>query len=339
MNIFRIVPIRTNKRKYDDSPYRDVIMLLLFVFLLPYVISCLWGHIGEETEVFARKKEEEADWLDKRYEVAISGEWGKKRMTMQEYLIRKLYMVMPEEEDGMRYETEALKAQAVLLRTELWSLFLSREPSEEGPLVLQEESFLYQESDTDILVEETPYREAVLETDGIFLSYEGSPVKAAFFPVSNGRTRNAAEALQSDKYPYLTGTECGQDIMAQNYQSQFVVTREEYCRLMETLFAVSAAEEELWSSTEFLYDSAGYVTEAVFMDCRCSGETFRNALHLNSSSFRAEWGEDTVTFYVKGVGHGFGMSQYGADRKAAEGETFDNILADYFFQAELLKIE
>lgn len=75
------------------------------------------------------------------------------------------------------------------------------------------------------------------------------------------------------------------------------------------------------------------------MDCRCSGETFREAFQLNSASFRAEWGEDAVTFQVKGVGHGFGMSQYGADRKAAEGDTFDEILKHYFFQAELLKIE
>lgn len=35
-------------------------------------------------------------------------------MTMQEYLIRKLEMVMPEEDNGIAYELEALKAQAVL---------------------------------------------------------------------------------------------------------------------------------------------------------------------------------------------------------------------------------
>lgn len=338
MNIFRIVPKRTDKRKYGDSPCRDVLTILLFVFLLPYVISCLWGHIGEETEVFAGEEEEETEWLDAQYEVAIAGDWGKKRMTMQEYLVRKLYMVMPEE-DGISYEPEALKAQAVLLRTELWSLFLSGESSEEGTLILQEEALLYPGEGNDMTGKESIYRAVVQETDGIFLSYEDRPIKAAFFPVSNGQTRNAAEALQSDKYPYLNGTECGQDIMAENYQSRLVLSKEDYCALMENLFALSAAEEELWGGPEFLYDSAGYVTEAVFRECRCSGETFRAALHLNSSSFRAEWGDDTVTFYVKGVGHGFGMSQYGADRKAAEGETFDKILMDYFFQAELVKIE
>ena len=51
MNLFRIVLKRTNKRKYDDSPWRDAFMVLLFVFLLPYVIAYLWGHIGEESDL------------------------------------------------------------------------------------------------------------------------------------------------------------------------------------------------------------------------------------------------------------------------------------------------
>ncbi len=338
MNIFRIVPKRADKRKYEDSPYRDVLTILLFVFLLPYVISCLWGHIGEDTAVFSRQ-EEDTEWLDLRYEIAVSGNWGKKKMTMQEYLIRKLQIVMPQEENGISCEPEALKAQAVLLRTELWSLFLSQELSKEGMLVIQDEALLYQDGETDIAESENPYREAVLATDGIFLSYAGKPVKAAFFPVSSGQTRNAAEALQSDQYPYLAGAECGQDIMAWNYQSQLILSKKEYLTLMENLFAVAAEQEDLWNGIEFLYDSAGYVTEAVLGDCRCSGETYRDALGLNSACFRAEWGEDMVTFRVKGVGHGFGMSQYGAARKAAEGDTFDKILTDYFFQAELLKIE
>ncbi|MDE5932615.1 MAG: SpoIID/LytB domain-containing protein [Lachnospiraceae bacterium] len=338
MNIFRIVQKRTNKRKQDENPYREIPAILLFVFLLPYVISCLWGHNGEETDVFYRREEDGTEWLDKRYEIAISGNWGKKRMTMQEYLIRKLEMVMPAEEaSGISYELEALKAQAVLLRTELWGFFLSQENPGEETLVLQEDSFLYQEAAEGEV--ETLYRQAVLETDGIFLAYADRPVKAAFFPVSNGQTRNAAEALQSENYPYLVSVECGQDITAVDYQSQVVLSKEAYCMLAAPLFATGGAEVELWEALEFIYDSAGYVTEVDFQGSRCNGETFRYALGLGSASFRADWGEDEVTFYVKGMGHGFGMSQYGANRKAVEGETFDNILMDYFFQAELVKIE
>ena len=96
MNLFRIVQKRTNKSKREESPYRDVSAILLFVFLLPYVVSCLWGHIGEETETLIDEVEEK-DWIDRRYEVSLTENWGIKRMNMQEYLIRKLEIIMPQE--------------------------------------------------------------------------------------------------------------------------------------------------------------------------------------------------------------------------------------------------
>ena len=97
--LFRIVQKRTNKREHNGSPLQDVLTVLLFVFLLPYVISCLWGHVGEETDVLSHKADtEETERIDERYEVELVGDWGTKHMTMQEYLIRKLKVVMPKEE-------------------------------------------------------------------------------------------------------------------------------------------------------------------------------------------------------------------------------------------------
>ena len=40
-------------------------------------------------------------------------------------------------------------------------------------------------------------------------------------------------------------------------------------------------------------------------------------------------------FSVAGYGHGVGMSQYGANILAADGATFDEILANYYPGAEL----
>lgn len=335
MNLFRIVQKRTNKRKEKSSPYRDAVTVLLFVFLLPYVISSLLGHIGEETDVLDQKAEEDA-WIDEQYEVRISTEWGNRKMSMQDYLIRKLRMVMDiEEENDGSYEPEALKAQAVLLRTEVWGLMLDCEEF----IVLQDEAVLYYEKEASAEDIEELYESAVRETDGVILVYEGQPVKAAFFPVSNGRTRQAAEVWANDSYPYLISVECSQDILSKRYQSQVRLSKQEYCRLIGDLFQIDAAMEELWDSPALTYDSADYVTKAQFQENSCDGETFRNAFGLASASFRIEWEEESVIFHVKGVGHGFGMSQYGAHEKAVSGETFDAILKDYFFETELVKIE
>lgn len=341
MNLFRIVFKRTNRRKYDDSPCRDALTVLLFVFLLPYVISCLWGHIGEESHILFGYTDEEEEWIDTEYEVRLWGKWGSKQMTMQEYLIGKLKLVMPcDDEDGLTYEIEALKAQAVLLRTGVWEIYLaSGDAANENTVALQDDSFFYYGENSYSKEAEAMYREAVCETDGIYLSYEGRPVKAAYFPVSNGKTRNAAEVMQNDNYPYLISVECGQDILAKDYQSRVRFSKAEYCGLVKQVFHIEDANEEVWNRLELTYDGAGYVLEASVNGHSCNGETFRNAFGLHSSSFDAGWEEDEVIFYVKGVGHGLGMSQYGANKRAVSGEAFNEILENYFFQAELVKIE
>lgn len=336
MNLFRIVQKTTNKRKREDSPYQDAAAVLLFVFLLPYVITCLWGHIGEETENVFNNSAEEEEWLDGRYEVALSGNWGIRRMSMEEYLIRKLKIVMPQDdESGISYEPEALKAQAVLLRTELWRLIIACNDT----VVIQDDVTLYEGNGGFTEDMESLYEKAVHETDGIFLAYEGQPVKAAFFPVSSGRTRNAQEVWKNAGYPYLISIECNRDISARNYQSNNVILMEEYCQMVKELFGIDGTLEELWAAPEFIYDSADYVTEAELDGHSCSGEEFRNAFGLSSASFHAEWMDESVIFHVKGVGHGFGMSQYGANEKAVSGESFDQILEAYFFNTELAKIE
>ncbi len=46
-----------------------------------------------------------------------------------------------------------------------------------------------------------------------------------------------------------------------------------------------------------------------------------------------------MIFRVTGVGHGFGMSQYGANCMALNGETYDQILQKFFYRTELTKFE
>ena len=346
MNLFKIVQKRTDKSNSKSSPYRDVGTVLLFVFLLPYVISCLWGHVGEETESISERGKEETDWIDEKYEIALSGSFGIRKMSMQEYLIRKLNIVLGEDNDeGAVYEFETLKAQAVVLRTQLWELIYNAGNS----VTIQDDVTMYGMKDTTAKISddssslELLYEKAVKETDGIYLEYENRPIKAAFFPVSNGHTRAASELWENSSYPYLINVECSQDIKAKDYQSQAVVSKEEYSRVIQKIFendlSIDNELNNAWKNAGFLYDSAGYVVEVTIDGYSCSGETFRNAFGLNSASLEAEWKDNEVIFHVKGLGHGFGMSQYGANERALSGETFDQILKYYFFQTELAKIE
>ena len=336
MNMIRIIPKRTGKRKQLPSRYRDLGAALLFVFLLPYVIAALWGHVGEQTDVVSkRQKTAGKDWIDEKYEVAVEGNPGIRHMTMGEYLMRKLYQVMPDGEDNFLYETETMKAQAILLRTGLWKLMMN----ENGTVRIREEKLFYDREESLEELETGRYGEAVRSTDGLYLAYDNTPVQAAYFAISNGQTRDAGELWGEDSYPYLRSVSCSRDVMAGDYQSTQIFSRNEFCAIAAALFSNEVTEEYIWENLELIYDEADYVTSVRCKEAVCSGETFRYAFSLASAGFYIKWQPDEIIFTVKGVGHGFGMSQYDANRKALEGDLFDEILHYYFFQTELVKIE
>ena len=327
MNDNRIVLKRTNKR--------DAGCFLLFVFLLPYVCACLWGHVGEEMEILRRNKAGGGQ-TDTGYSVQVSMGWGIWEMPMEQYLVYKLESVMPED-----YENEALKAQAVLLRTELVQIY----QEQGGEQLRVSGSGMEKWYESHASEEELErYQRAVSETSGIYLCYEGSPVQASYFKVSNGQTRDAEEVWKTQKCPYLTGVLCVQDKAAQDYESEAAVSKANYLYQIRSQIGEGYAQQDLWENVHLTYDKAGYVTEVSFMSGeeeigKIDGETFRYLFDLPSASFEMSREKMQMVFHVTGVGHGFGMSQYSANSRALNGETYDQILEEFFFGTELAKFE
>ena len=62
-----------------------------------------------------------------------------------------------------------------------------------------------------------------------------------------------------------------------------------------------------------------------------SGNEMRQALSLRSTLFSITLvGNDTIQIIGRGYGHGIGMSQWGAHNLAAQGHTYQQILAHYY---------
>lgn len=307
----------------------------MFVFLLPYVCACLWGHVGEETGqiVSGQKEPEQAQEV---YKVEVLMDWGVWELSMEDYLAYRLAVVMPE-----GYVEEAMKAQAVLLRTELVSSY-----REEESIVLRvKESGLAKlygnKQKEDILAK---CRKAVEETNGFYLVYQGEPIQASYFKISNGHTRDAGEVWHTDRCPYLAGVSCEQDKASMEYSSVVTVEKARYIELLKTQVGDVYQEDTLWQGGLFSFDTAGYMTEVVYTEegkeeVTIDGEDFRHLFGLNSAAIEIERDQRNVRFHVKGVGHGFGMSQYGANCKAINGEKYDQILKEFFWGVELAKFE
>lgn len=83
---------------------------------------------------------------------------------------------------------------------------------------------------------------------------------------------------------------------------------------------------------------AGYVTQVQAGSITLHGNQLRNLLGLRSSAFELERTHTGYTFYVRGYGHGAGLSQAGADYLARQGETFDEILLHYYSGITLAEV-
>ncbi len=327
MKLNRIVAKRTNKKNETHFFLKEIASGLLFVFLLPYVCAYMWGYAGEEKDRLADGKAKLQAQETTIYEADVILDWGVWKLPLEEYLVYKMTTVIPDS-----YEEEALMAQAVLLRTE----FVRQAKEQNTKTLVLSEPAMAKWYGAAIGEELDGYREAVEKTEDRYLCYDGEPVLASYFKVSNGKTRNAGEVWNTDACPYLSGVLSEQDKSAVEFATTVTVERKNYLKKMRELVGEKYTDEELCSETIFSYDSAGYVTSVLG---ECDGERFRRFFGLNSASFTMQQEDDNMIFYVTGVGHGFGMSQYGANCKAVNGMNYQEILKDYFLGAELAKIE
>ena len=77
-------------------------------------------------------------------------------------------------------------------------------------------------------------------------------------------------------------------------------------------------------------DSAGSVETVEVGGVTVKGIQVRAALGLRSACFEWEAQGEKLVFYVTGYGHGVGLSQYGANRMAAGGADYKEILTHYY---------
>lgn len=249
------------------------------------------------------------------------------------------------------YEEEALKAQAVVARTNL--LYQSMEfynvaTAEEAAEQLQEKDlekmgFVYY---TPMDLEEfwgyeqweiyqERVRKAVAETEGEFLTLDEKPIDLPYHAVSAGKTRSGA--VLGAEYTYLTEVKCEGDLESPDYL-RIEIFAEGVQGQAVSGNAVSEAEPEvLWQVPEILArDDSGYVTEVRMGEETLSGEEFRRKYGLNSSCFTVNETEGAVRITTKGLGHGLGMSLFQANLQALEGKTYREILSYFYRNVECI---
>lgn len=275
--------------------FRKVSILLTVLVLLPYIVTII---------VNGRSVKSGQDGTNP-YVTVIRDEETKK-MSLREYGIGVLAKEIQPESDE-----EALKAQAVLIRTSIYKSI-----QENGSDVVLDKKYW-----TRSQMEENwgsssfdPYyhkfERAWDETEGKVLMYEGNLALTPYHRLSNGRTRSGNEVFQTEEYPYLKVKECPADLEEKN--------------LMTTTM-IQGTDMEVTGM-----DSAGYAMQVRCGEETVSGDEFRNTYHLVSSCYTLQQFEGQIRVVCTGIGHGLGMSQNTAAKMAEEGNDFQEILAWFF---------
>ncbi|HWT27632.1 MAG TPA: stage II sporulation protein D, partial [Mobilitalea sp.] len=86
-------------------------------------------------------------------------------------------------------------------------------------------------------------------------------------------------------------------------------------------------------------DSAGYVTKIDLGSKSVPGEEFAKVVGINSNHFYIEDYEGKVRIICNGVGHGVGLSQYGANVMAENGSSYKDILTHYYTGVNIVNLD
>ena len=264
--------------------------------------------------------------------ITVLTDGGAVTMDMQEYLVGVVAAEMP-----ASFQDEALKAQAVAART--YAMYCAKGQKHGEAQVCtdyaccqawQSEEALRQKWGGDYDTYSQKIRAAVEATAGQYLSYAGQPVFAAFHSSSAGATEDCGQVWNPS--PYLVSVsspETAEDVP--NYISTVECTPLDF---RDTLLyahpeADFTGEESCWIG-EIRLDGSGRVASAVLGGVSMKGTELRQLFSLRSTAFQLEYTGESFRFTVTGYGHGVGMSQYGANVMARQGETYTGILAHYY---------
>lgn len=303
----------------------SILLVVLVIFFIPIFVTTLMNGISVD-------KDKRSEYQDK-VTALIGGE--EEELSLDDYLIGVVAAEMP-----VNFNIEALKAQAVAARTYTLNKL---EESSDFVFTYNDQAYLSQIElenqwgTNNFAKNYNKIRNAVIETKGQVIKYEGDLIEAVFHSTSAGKTQSA-EQVWGENIPYLSSVDSLDDINSPEYTHKTIFTQEEFInKIKENEPDFQNYTENIISEIQIIDRSnAGYVNKIQVGNKILDGEQFRNYLNLESSNFYFFNVEGNIEILCKGYGHGVGLSQYGADFLAQKGYTYKEILEYYYTGIEIV---
>ena len=291
------------------------LVFVLLIILIPCVITLL---IGPEITVPVSGTAEVGNG-----QVRLEGDG--QRIDLQEYLIGVTAAQLPGD-----YSLEAVKAQMILNRTYYYNVLGERNNLSGAELELTYLSA--QERTARWIAEgcesaEENFLRAAVETEGLVMTCGRELAVGMYHRASAGQTRSLSE-----DYPYLRRVASEGDIRMDGYLTVVEYSTAALAAKLKSLCSVELTESALRTGLQILEkDESGYVESLLVGTEIYRGDDVASCLGLPSSAFSFQWLDNgNLQITCRGIGHGYGMSQYGANCMAVDGKTATEILSYYF---------
>jgi len=297
---------------------KKITMACIIALLFPYIITLAWTGKIEEKKSFPLEMSGKTIILDRK--------GASSSMDVEEYLPGVVAKQMPAD-----YGKEALRAQAIIARTYIYGKMNGKNEINESELhmeYLEKKQMERLWGSESFVASYTLIEDAVRSTSKMVMTYNDTLIDPLFHRASTGKTRKG-----DDNHPYLQPVECKRDVEAEGYLSVNELSKEDFAgKINQIAGDVPVKADQIPGSIQIISrDEGGYVGQIQIGTKTYSGEDIQRALGLPSTSYSFEEYEGGIRIVCQGIGHGYGMSQFGAKCKAEEGWTAEKILS-YFYK-------
>lgn len=249
------------------------------------------------------------------------------KLNMTDYLIGVVSSEMP-----ASFNLEALKAQSVLART---YALKAKQTGKKLTDTVSTQSYI----DIDQMKNKwgnsfnTYYnkiKNAVENTNGEYLSYNGNYIEALYHSTNNGKTESSLDVF-GIYYPYLISVSSEYDKNASSYLRTINMPLD----TISNKLGLSLNNDSVINILS--YTDGGNIKEININGNNFSGKKVRELLGLRSTDFDISISDNNANITTRGYGHGVGMSQYGANGMANAGYSYKDILSHYYPGTTLTK--
>ena len=257
--------------------------------------------------------------------------WVINELPLKQYLVGLIYCEVPAQWSG-----EVLKAQAVVART-----YATYQKGSRRDELYDVDSGVSDQVYEGVDKEDFRSQQAVEETEGELLLYQGLPIFAVYHACCGGKTESS-EHLWSGSFPYLRSTACNFCLDSPHFLWNCAVDSDTLRKALESggflgsrVVGIEVAERSQSGrvSQLFIRSAKGRL--------KISGKEFRRLLGydlLRSTNFVVKENSGIYHFSGLGWGHGVGLCQWGARGMAEEGADYRSILKYYYQKVEIGKL-